>query len=124
MPVPYPLRLALWGVGRPVPFPANSARQSPLASGALGAVLLHQPLACATELQPRAVHQQVHRRALPAFGRGTSSVATRRLRVEWSSTGRSRPSNCRTEPISPSVWRNARRNTARRVTAVVIARLE
>jgi hypothetical protein len=29
----------------------------------LGAVLLRQPLARAAELQPRAVHQQVHRRA-------------------------------------------------------------
>src|SRR6202048_2807935 len=33
IPVFYPLRLALCGVRRPVPFPANSARQSPLASG-------------------------------------------------------------------------------------------
>ena len=29
----YPLRLALCGVRRPVALPANSARQSPLASG-------------------------------------------------------------------------------------------
>jgi len=29
-----------------------------------------------------------------------------------------------TEPISPSVWRNARRNTAREVSAVAIARAE
>jgi hypothetical protein len=28
------------------------------------------------------------------------------------------------EPISPSVWRSAKRNTARRVSAVVIARSE
>jgi hypothetical protein len=28
------------------------------------------------------------------------------------------------EPISPSVWRSAKRNTARSVRAVVIARLE
>src|SRR6202043_181727 len=33
MPVSYPLRLALCGVRRPVALPANSARQSPLASG-------------------------------------------------------------------------------------------
>src|SRR5215213_1562505 len=32
----------------------------------LGAVLLDKPLACATELQPRAVHQQVHRPAAEA----------------------------------------------------------
>src|SRR4051794_40948482 len=62
--------------------------------------------------------------APPALGHGTASVSARRLRVEWSGTGRSRPSSCRTEPISPSVWRSAKRNTARRVSAVVIARSE
>src|SRR3954465_12927408 len=62
--------------------------------------------------------------ALPAFGRGTANVSARRLRVEWSGTGRLRSSSCRTEPISPSVWRSAKRNTARRVSAVVIARSE
>src|SRR3954451_2520382 len=41
----------------------------------------------------------------------------RRLRMLWSSTGRSRPSSCRTEPISPSVWRSAKRNTVRSVSA-------
>ena len=62
--------------------------------------------------------------SLPAFGRGTSSVSARRLRVLWSGTGRSRPSSCRTEPISPSVWRSAKRNTVRSVSAVAIARSE
>src|SRR4051812_23015519 len=57
-------------------------------------------------------------------GRGTSSVSARRLRGLWSGTGRSRPSRRRMEPISPSVWRRARRNTARKVRAVVIARGE
>ena len=50
----------------------------------LGAVLLDEPLARAAEPQTGAVHQQVHRPCtgpLPAFGRGTSSVAARRLRV-------------------------------------------
>ena len=53
---------------------------------------------------------------------GSSRASARRLKVEWSGTGRSRPSRCRTEPISPSVWRSARRNTARSVSAVAIAR--
>ena len=60
----------------------------------------------------------------PRRGRGTSSVSARRLRVEWSGTARSRPSRCRMEPIRPSVWRSARRNTARSVRAVAIARAE
>jgi hypothetical protein len=55
---------------------------------------------------------------------GSSSVWARRLRVEKSGTGRSRPSSWRTEPISPSVWRSAKWNTARNVRAVVIARSE
>src|SRR5271168_579565 len=44
--------------------------------------------------------------------------------VEWSGIARSRPSRRMTEPISPSVCRRARRNTARKVSAVVIARAE
>ena len=51
-------------------------------------------------------------------GRGTSRVSARRLSVEWSGTARSSPSRWRMEPISPSVWRSARRNTARSVSAV------
>ena len=63
--------------------------------------------------------------ALPdRCGRGTSSVAARRLRVVWSGTARSRPSRPMTEPISPSVWRYARRNTALSVSAVRIASSE
>jgi hypothetical protein len=88
-----------------------------------GAVLLDQPFAGAAELQARAVHQQVHRRT-PRFGRGTSSVSARRLRVLWSGTGRSRPSRRIMDPIRPSVWRRARRNTARKVKAVVMASAE
>ena len=57
-------------------------------------------------------------------GRGTSRVSARRLSVEWSGTARSSPSRRRIEPISPSVWRSARRNTVRSVSAVVIARAE
>ena len=57
-------------------------------------------------------------------GRGTSRVSARRLRVEWSGTARSSPSRRRMEPISPSVWRSARRNTARSVSAVRIASAE
>src|SRR3954464_13314560 len=62
--------------------------------------------------------------ALPDRGRGTSRVAARRLRVVWSGTGRSRPSRRMTEPISPSVCRYARRNTARSVRAVRMASSE
>jgi hypothetical protein len=37
---------------------------------------------------------------------------------------RGRPSNCKVDAIRPSVWPSARRNTARSVRAVVIARAE
>src|SRR4051794_24304918 len=60
----------------------------------------------------------------PERGFGSFSVAARRLRVEWSGTARSRSSSWRMEPISPSVWRSAKRNTARSVRAVAIARSE
>jgi hypothetical protein len=49
-------------------------------------------------------------------GRGTSSVAARRHNVVWSGTRSGRPSRPMMEPIKPSVWRNARRNTARSVS--------
>jgi hypothetical protein len=55
---------------------------------------------------------------------GSFSVSARRLKVEWSGTARSRPSSWRTELISTSVWRSAKRNTARSVSAVAIARSE
>ena len=61
---------------------------------------------------------------LPERGRGTGKPSARRLRVVWSGTRSSRPSRRRTEPISPSVWRRPRRNTARSVSAVRIARAE
>jgi hypothetical protein len=61
---------------------------------------------------------------LPGRGRGTSRVAARRIRVVWSGMGRSRPSRRMREPISPSVWRSARRNTARSVRAVRMASAE
>jgi hypothetical protein len=54
-------------------------------------------------------------------GRGTSSVAARRLKVVWSGTRSVRPSRPVMEPIKPSVWRKARRNTARKVNAVTMA---
>ena len=53
-----------------------------------------------------------------------AEVAARRLRVVWSGTARSSPSRPRMEPIRPSVWRRPRRNTARSVRAVVIAKAE
>lgn len=57
-------------------------------------------------------------------GRGTSSVSARRFKVEWSETARSSPSRHMTEPINPSVWRRASRNTALKVRAFRIARAE
>jgi hypothetical protein len=60
----------------------------------------------------------------PPGGRATSSVSALRLIVEWSGTARSSPSRARMDVISPSVWRSARRNTARRVSAVAITRSE
>ena len=60
----------------------------------------------------------------PGRGRSTSSVSARRLMVLWSGTARSSPSRAMMEAMRPSVWRSARRNTARRVSAVVIARAE
>ena len=53
--------------------------------------------------------------SLRGRGRGTSSVSARRHRVVWSGTARSSPSRPMTEPISPSVCRNGRRKTARKV---------
>ena len=44
--------------------------------------------------------------------------------VLWSGTHGVRPSRPMMEPIRPSVWRSARRNTARRLSAVRIARGE
>ena len=77
-----------------------------------GAVLLDQPFAGPTQAQAGAVHQQVHglgiaaRSVLPdRCGRGTSSVAARRLKVVWSGTRRARPSRLMIEPIRPSAWR-------------------
>src|SRR4051812_48625399 len=62
--------------------------------------------------------------SLRVRGRGTSSVSARRLSVAWSGTARVSPSRWMMEPISPSVWRSARRNTALSVRAVKIARGE
>src|SRR4051812_25888474 len=95
-----------------------------------GAVLLDQPLAGPAQLEPRAVHHRCTGAAAPpasGLGRcgcGTSTVAARRLRVVWSGTRKVRPSRPMMEPIRPSVCRNARRNTARTVSAVRMASSE
>jgi len=52
---------------------------------------------------------------------GTSSVCDRRLSVEWSGTATVRPRRLIIEPIKPSVWRSASRNTVLNVSAVRIA---
>src|SRR5271170_7715816 len=86
-------------------------------------VLLDQPFAGARQLQPVLSTNRCTGSALDG-GPATASVSARRLSVEWSGIARSRPSRRMTEPISPSVCRRARRNTARSVSAVVIARAE
>ena len=93
-------------------------------SAAGRAVLFNQPFAGSAELQAGAVHQQMQRAGSDRRSGGTSSVLLRRLNVEWSGTARSSPSRAMTEPMSPSVCRNARPKTARIVSAVVIARVE
>ena len=60
----------------------------------------------------------------PGRGRTMSSVSALRLKVVWSGPARSRPSRAMMEPISPSVCRNARRNTVLSVNAVAMARAE
>ena len=89
----------------------------------LGSVLLEQPFAGAAEFQPGAVDQQC---TGPEPGRGqtTSKPSARRLKVVWSGTARSMPSRAMMGPISPSVCRRAKRNTALSVSAVAIARAE
>jgi hypothetical protein len=87
------------------------------------AVLLREPLVRPAELQACAVHQQVHG-LTPAAWTRQSSVSTRRLIVLQSGTARVSPSRPMMEAMKPSVWRNARRNTARKVSAVVIAKAE
>ena len=89
----------------------------------LRAVLLKQPLARAQSFSPVL---STRRCTGPASdrGRNTSSVSARRLSVVWSGTARSRPSKAMIEPMSPSVWRSAKRNTDRSVSAVAIARPE
>jgi hypothetical protein len=61
--------------------------------------------------------------SLPGRGRDTGNVSPRPLIVEWSGAARSTPST-EAGMISPSVWRSARRKTARSVSAVVIANAE
>ena len=97
----------------------------------VGVVFLDQPFAGPAKLHPRAVHQQVQGLSLAVgtdlldrVGRGTSSVADRRLSVVWSGTRNASPSRSTMEPIRPWVCRNAKRNTVRNVSAVRIARGE
>jgi hypothetical protein len=62
--------------------------------------------------------------AVSDCSRGNARSSARRLNVEWSGVARSRPSSAMMDPINPSVCRNAKRNTARSVSAVVIANAE
>lgn len=84
-------------------------------------MLFNQPFAAAAQLYPHAVYQQVNELALDC-GRATSSVSARRLSVDWSGMVRSRPTTRMMEPINPSVYRRAERNTAGSVSAVAIAK--
>src|SRR3954463_8086328 len=89
----------------------------------LGAVLLYQPLARAAELQPRAVHQQVHRRApclwsrhLQRLGPAAEGAGIRHREIETE--------HLQDGADQPLVWRSAKWNTARNVSVVAIARSE
>ena len=87
------------------------------------AMLLDQPLAGTGQLQSSAVHQQMHR-----FGVGRRSRYLQRF-CPPAERGMVRGGKIKTkqamiEPISPSVCRSARRNTARKVSPVAIARAE
>lgn len=53
--------------------------------------------------------------------RGTSRLAARWLRGEWSGTRGIMPSRSIIEPIMPLVWPSTRRNTAHSVSAARIA---
>src|SRR4051812_21826466 len=82
----------------------------PICSGAplAGAVLLDQPFARATQLQARAVDQQVDRpiggaglcRQLEGLGAPAEGRELAALALTGSGTGRSRPSSWRIEPIN------------------------
>jgi hypothetical protein len=88
------------------PRPARRAR----------AVLLGQPLARATQLEPRAVHEEMQGLGIAATT-GVAAGARPRLwhlqrrgpaterRVVWSGTRSANPSGPTTEPISRSAWR-------------------
>ena len=95
-----------------------------------GAVFLNQPLASPHSFSPVLSTSRCKGAASPPAsvlgrdGRGTSSVAERRLRVVWSGTRSASPSRSTMEPTRPSVCRNAKRNTARSVSPVRIARGE
>src|SRR3954463_9906419 len=100
--------------------------QVQLAPGAacLGAMLLDQPLAGPAQLQPRAVHQQMYglgAGAGPRHFQGLGPAAECRVVRHGKPEAEQ---GWRMEPISPSVWRSARRNTARSVSAVMIASAE
>jgi hypothetical protein len=87
------------------------------------AVFFDQPLASTAQLQPRAVDQKMH-----GSGAGRRSRHGQCLGPP-AQRGMVRDSEIEakqwmTEPISPSVWRKARRNTARTVSAVAIAMAE
>src|SRR3954469_24108763 len=74
----------------------------------LGIVLLYQPLARATELQPRAVHQQVHRLA--------PRLCSRHLQRLGPSAPRSDAAPGGTPPAASASWRSPDRS--RRVTRI------
>src|SRR4051794_30830485 len=115
----------------PTPDPCNTAARVGISAevqlspgpARLRAVLLDQPLARPVELQARAVHQQGH-----GLGAGPWSWDLQRLgsAAQGGVVGNreSEPEQTKRDPIRPSVWRRAKRNTALRVSAVLIARSE
>ena len=93
-------------------------------SAARRAVLFNQPSPAPPSFRPVLSTSKCSGPVPERRSGGISSVLLRRLSVEWSGTVRSSPRRAMTEPMSPSVCRNARRKTARMVSAVLIARAE
>jgi len=87
-------------------------------------VLFNQPFAAPPSLRPVRSTRRCNGPVPDRRSGAISSVLLRRLIVESSGTVRSSPSSAVTEPLSPSVCRNARWKTARVVGAVVIASAE
>lgn len=85
-------------------------------------MFFEQPFAGSAQFQPGAVNNQLQvARSNPRpFGNRQSARPSAQRRM----TGRSISNIRMIEPINPSLWRSANRNTARNVRAVSMARSE